>query len=299
MDAQAVVNNYQIQTNMKLKDFTINALKIAGVTDAELTEIVNAPNTDEVVLNDDLIKKFNTGILTLDSAKANPNLKSHFNAQVYNGIDALVSRIVEENEIDSLSKFDIDSEKSTPKKIELLTKALKKSANGKNPANADEIKALNDQLLKLKNESELALKNKENEFENTLIQMQRTQYLSSKEYANIPNEQKEIGIKIANEFINTALTQKGAILVRDNGVLKLKSAKDPSLDYYENNKAVSYNEFADGVLAQNNLLKVQNQTTPAQQGATHTTKTTPAGTEVNTTVIERNKAQLEAMKGSQ
>lgn len=282
---------------MKLKDFTINALKVAGVTDAELTEIVNAPNADEVVLSDDLIKKFNTGILTLDSAKANPNLKSHFNAQVYNGIDALVARIVEENDLDSLSKFDIDSEKSTPKKIELLTKALnKKVGTGKAPANADEIKALNDQLLKLKTESELALKNKENEFENTLIQMQRTQYLSSKEYANIPAEQKEIGIKIANEFINTALNEKGAILVRDNGVLKLKSAKDPSLDYYENNKAVTYNDFADGVLAQNNLLKVQTQ--PPTGKPVTPTKTTPAGTEINTTVIERNKAQLEAMKGT-
>lgn len=285
---------------MKLKDFTINALKIAGVTDAELTDIVNAPNADEVVLSDDLIKKFNTGVLTLESAKSDIRLKSHFNAQTYNGIDSLVAKLVEEYDLPSLDKFDIDSEKSTPKKIELLTKALKKSAaSGKGPANADEIKTLNDQLLKLKSESELALKNKENEFENTLIQMQRTQYLSSKEYANIPAEQKEIGIKIANEFINTALTEKGAILVRDNGVLKLKSAKDPSLDYYENNKAVTYNEFADGVLAQNNLLKVQTQTPPAQQGATHTTKTTPAGTEVNQTVIERNKAQLDAMKGSQ
>lgn len=282
---------------MKLKDFTINALKIAGVTDAELTEITNAANADEVVLSDDLIKKFNAGVLTLDSAKANPNLKSHFNAQVYNGIDALVARIVEENDLDSLSKFDIDSEKSTPKKIELLTKALnKKVSTAKAPANADEIKVLNEQLLNLKTQSELALKNKENEFENTLIQMQRSQYLASKEYANIPD--KEIGIKIANEYLNKALTEKGAILVRVDGQLKLKSAKDPSLDYYENNKIVSYNEFADGVLAQNNLLKVQTQTPPAGTPATQTTITTTAGTEANTTVIERNKAQLAAMKGT-
>lgn len=281
---------------MKLKDFTINALKVAGVTDAELTEIVNAPNADEVVLSDDLVKRFNSGILTLESAKANPDLKKHFNAQVYNGIDALLERIVNENEIDSLALFDIQSEKSTPKKIELLTKALnKKAASSKSPA-TDEIKTLNEQLAKLKTESELALKNKENEFENTLIQMQRSTYLAGKEYANITD--KEIGVKIANEYLNKALSERGAIIVRENGQLKLKSAKDPALDYYENNKAVSYNDFADWVLAQNNLIKVQSQTTPAVTTATQTI-TTPAGKEVNNTVLERNKAVLDQYKQAQ
>lgn len=282
---------------MKLKDFTINALKVAGVTDAELTEIVNAPNADEVVLSDDLVKRFNSGILTLDSAKANPDLKKHFNAQVYNGIDALLERIVNENEIDSLALFDIQSEKSTPKKIELLTKALnKKAASSKSPATADEIKTLNEQLAKLKSESELALKNKENEFENTLIQMERSTYLAGKEYANIPD--KKIGVKIANEYLDQALAEKGATIVRENGQLKLKRANDPTMDYFENNKPVSYNDFADGVLAQNNLIKVQSQTTPAVNTATQTI-TTPAGKEVNSTVLERNKAVLEQFKKAQ
>lgn len=281
---------------MKLKDFTINALKTVGLTDADLAEISSATNTDEIELSDDLINKFNSGILTLDSAKANTNLKSHFNAQVYNGIDALLGRLAEENNIDSLSKFDFDSEKSTPKKIELLAKALNKKVGGSSaPANADEIKQLNDQLLKLKQESDLAIRNKDVEFENTLIQMERQNYLATKDYANITD--KEIGIKIASEYLNKALTEKGATLVRENGKLKLKSSKDLTLDYYENNKAVSYNEFTDGVLAQNNLLKVQTQTTPAIT-ATPRTITTTAGNDVNHSVLDRNKAQLEQFKSA-
>lgn len=282
---------------MKLKDFTINALKIAGVTDAELAEIIATDKVDEYVLSDDLIKKFNTGVLTLESAKANTTLKSHFNAQTYNGIDALLTKLVEENNIDSLSLHDFQEEKSTPKKIEILTKALnKKAGQAKTPETAEEIKTLHSQLLKLKSESELALKNKENEFENTLIEMQRSQYLATKDYANITD--KEIGVKIANEYLNKGLTDKGAIIVRENGQLKLKNSKDPSMAYYENNKEVSYNEFADGVLAQNNLLKVKSQTTPAKTGTT-TTTTTPAATEVNTTVLDKNKATLEAYKQRQ
>lgn len=280
---------------MKVKDFTISALKTAGVSDAELAEILSAQNTDEIELSENLISKFNSSILTLDSAKANTNLKSHFNAQVYNGLDALVNRMVEENNIDSLSKYDIDSEKSTPKKIELLAKALKKNGTA-TPANADEIKGLNEQLLKLKQESETAIRNKDAEFENTLIQMERQNYLATKDYANITD--KEIGIKIASEYLNKALSEKGATLVREDGKLKLKSSKDPSLDYYENNKAVSYNEFTDGVLAQNNLLKVQTQTTPTATPATPRTITTTSANDVNHSVLERNKAQLEQYKAS-
>lgn len=277
---------------MTLKDFAINALKLTGVTDAELTEISAAENLADVKISDDLMAKYNAGILTLNSAKSNADLKKHFNAQVYNGIDALIERIMEENQLDALSLHDIQTEKSTPKKIELLTKALnKKVATGKPVANADDIKTLNEQIVKLKTDHETVLKAKEAEFEGQLINFQRSQYLATKDYANITD--KEIGVKIANEYLNKALTEKGAILVRDNGQLKLKSAKDPSLDYYENNKAVSFNEFSDGVLAQNNLLKVQTQT---QAASATPTITTPAATEKNTTVLERNKAQLELMK---
>lgn len=279
---------------MKLKDFTINALKIAGVTDAELSDIIATDKVDEYVLGEDLIKKFNAGVLTLESAKANATLKGHFNAQTYNGIDALVAKLVEENDLDSLAKFDIDSEKSTQKKIELLTKALnKKVANGtKNPATADEIKTLNAQLATLKGEFELTLKNKDNDYENMLISMQRSSYLQTKDYANIAD--REIGAKIADEYLNKAFTEKGAKLVRENGQLKLKNAMDTSVDFYENNKAVSFNEFADSVLAQNNLLKVSQ--TPATT-ATQTITTT-GKTDANSTVLNANKAQLEQMKAN-
>jgi hypothetical protein len=75
-----------------------------------------------------------------------------------------------------------------------------------------------------------------------------------------------VNIDVAQSLINKALTEKGAILVKNGTGLKLMQAADPALEYYDSsNKAVSFNDFVDRTLADARFLAVSNPKQTAQQ----------------------------------
>jgi len=84
--------------------------------------------------------------------------------------------------------------------------------------------------------------------------------LKGKNYAN-KDMPADTSAKIAQMLIADELQKRGIQPVNENGTLKLKQAKDLSLDYFdENHKQLSYDDFASKILAENKLLAVS---TPA------------------------------------
>ena len=69
-------------------------------------------------------------------------------------------------------------------------------------------------------------------------------------------------------------------MVRDGEVLKLKQKDNLDLDYLENHKPVTFDDFTNKVLADNKLLAVSGGTTPPN--TTPIPTTIPAGMKTNT-----------------
>ena len=102
--------------------------------------------------------------------------------------------------------------------------------------------------------------------------------LASKNYANKQLD-NGVNITIASTLLENALKKSGAIVVNENGTLKLKNAASPELDYYdESHKAVGFGDYVNKLLADNKLLEVSK---PGQQPI-QTPPITIPGKEINT-----------------
>ena len=129
-----------------------------------------------------------------------------------------------------------------------------------------EVKRLTEQLQKLQTEQIAAIATKDNEIAalkashaKQTMDMLVTAALAGKNYANDKVAQ-EANINYARFVIESALKEKGAIIVNDNGTLKLKQAAAPELDYLdEGHKPVTFSGLSDQILAQAGCLKATEQ----------------------------------------
>ena len=80
--------------------------------------------------------------------------------------------------------------------------------------------------------------------------------LKGRHYANA--ELGDTNIDIAHAIIDKALKERKAVIVNDNGVLKLKQADNLDLDFLDGQyKPVSFSDFVSSTLAEKHLLDVQ------------------------------------------
>ncbi len=94
------------------------------------------------------------------------------------------------------------------------------------------------------------------QYESQMLDHRVLSCLQGRNYAN-KDVPAEVNAKFAKTLLSEALEAKGVKLVNENGALKLKQAANVELDFYdENHKAVSFEDFAAKVLADNKLLAV-------------------------------------------
>lgn len=267
---------------MNLGDF-LNTLALTTNVDAtELTAFIDS-NKDKlnIELPSELASQIQSKIITIDSAKHNLDLKKHFFAKALNGTDARITQLLDEYQLDDDAKSVLMAEKSTMKKVELLTSKLKEAYEkkasttnvGKTASLETEIQSLNKQILDIKNQYEDKIKGIHIDFENKQLDYSIKQFLAQKEYANIPD--KDIAIDVAQRYLTSSLDSKGVKLINRNNKPTLVRADDTELDYMENNKQVDFNSFADKLLAEKGLLKVSNSTTNTAVNTATKNVTTP------------------------
>jgi hypothetical protein len=79
--------------------------------------------------------------------------------------------------------------------------------------------------------------------------------LNGKRYAN--QDLGDTNITIGRALVEKALKEQNAVLVNEGGVLKLKQADNPQLDYVDSGfKPVTFGDFTNRVLAEKHLLEV-------------------------------------------
>ena len=219
---------------------------------------------------DAIASSIQSNLLTVDSAKNNPIIKSHFFALALNGVDSEINGLMNELQFSDEVKAEILAEKSSTKRSSLLTKkAIEIEAAKGNAGNVDvekfnaKISELNNQLVakdaeRLSYGEEITSKHR-NETKDLLMKNQ----LSNYNYAmnTIP---KEVNIATALAMINQEANTKGIkVALNDNNQLDLMTADGTK--YFENNKEVNVQSFIDGVLGQHKLIvaKPSNETPPA------------------------------------
>lgn len=270
---------------MKLGDFLNNqATKLGLQNDPALIAILSNSELANKDIPDSFANPLDQGLLSLDSAKNNFGLKNHFSATILNAVDA---RLLDSLDLDEETLAAVQAEKNSYNKIDIVKSALKgqieklKTDPNDKTKKAEiekQIGELNAQIAALKETNSNTVNDLKAQHDNEIKNLVFMNHLAGKSYAN-KDWTVEDNTAFAKTLIENALKEKGAILVKDEKGLVLKQANSPDLDYYHDNKPISFSDFADQVLASKKMLAVNRGTLPN----TPTPPVVPAGvTQQNT-----------------
>jgi len=251
---------------MKLGDLLNNlAAKIGMQQDPALVDLLSSAELSQHEVSDDFAGRLDTELMSLDGAKNNRDVLNHFKPIILKSADDKFAILAEKYGFGS----EMQAEQSTYKKIDLLESKLaaqledlKAKAASAGGAKGEEVTKLTKQIEDLQKQLSNVTASKEKEiadYKNAAAKQQLDMLinfeLNGKRYAN--QELGDTNVTIARALVDKALNENKAVLVNENGVLKLKQAETPSLDYFdESHKAVSFRDFVDRILADKHLLEV-------------------------------------------
>lgn len=204
------------------------------------------------------------GLLSIDAAKNNPELKKYYYANAYDGLERdLIKRAENIGDADFLER--IKSEKSTGKKQGLLLdkmEELRGSANNSGDketekALKEQIKTLNADLSKYKDgyihKDELTKKEQEFETERLNSIIESTFAGQKWTEAIAPNFRSVVGKSALNE----KLSELGASIVRDGNTVKLVQASNPEMDYFDaSSKSIKFEQLVNELMTTNKFIAV-------------------------------------------
>lgn len=253
--------------------------KKAGVdTNIEELKPLFAIDTD---IADEYANKVDTSLLTLEAAKGNPEINRLLRKNHFDAVDAKLVDIIKESGVTLDESY--EKEPNTLLKINMLSKALIEAGKKKAEANnkegvhetlkkqADEFAAKEAAYQKQLKEISDSVISKENEFksirENDLTDFEVSKILLGKDYIFPKEMDSSVKVQTAYGTVKNELAKKGLILKRSEGGQLVITDKDGNPAYDErHNKISDTNSFIDGVLAQNKLLKINDDPNNQHQG---------------------------------
>ena len=253
----------------KLIDFFKDMAVKAGIPadDANLVKVLTDPALAAIEIDPTVSNIIDRNLLSLTAAKANPEvrkaLETTFKAELYNGIDAEIDSAMTDLGLTDAQKTEILFEKGSGKRAALLAKKVKEyeAANHTAAGTSDKkelltkVNDLNNNIAKLQREHADALKAKDTELSDKLLQKDVETDLLGFNYIFPKETPNPVKLAAAKNSIDRRLAEKGLKVVTTDAGRKI--VRLDGTDYFdENNKAVSYNDFISGALAQDNLLLV-------------------------------------------
>lgn len=222
---------------------------------------------------EDLVAALDSKLLTVESAQNNPAIKSYFRSQVLDTVDRNFPTLFDEFEFDEATREEILGIKSTYDRIPAIAKKVKeleaqKAAAGKGDKAAlqEQINNLNKQISQLTQDKERAIQEERSKAQQEIADHIFRHSIDSVDLITDMFD-KPTMLKLAEMQVRSALAAEGAKAVLKDGVLTLVQASDEALDFYKDNKKVTYNEFRDKVLANAKIIKVTATPPAGQTGA--------------------------------
>lgn len=297
---------------MKLAELIAKLAKKSGVDiNSEEFKKISIP---DVEVPDEVATAIDTKLMNESAAASHSAIRNKIKAEALNGIDALVNSIIEEEQLQGTD--DIKGAESSYERVKRLfgfqknafnqkLKDLVKPGSGKDPVDKEayekQLADLNSQLKDLKK----TLSDKETEFNNTresdLTSFEIQKLLLGKEYALPKEMDAELKIQTANAAIQKQLAAKGFKVIRHPETKALTVVKaDGTPAYSESNEPVEINSFFEGVLAQNKLLKVNDDSAAGGSGGSGSGGVVVPGAAGNkggnASIVSEIDAQLAAIK---
>lgn len=239
--------------------------------DQALIDLLSSSELAHSEVNDEFARRLDTGLMSLEGAKNNREVLNHLKPIILKAADDKFAVLAEKYGIADA----MNAEQSTYKKIDILeaqlaTKIadLEKKAQGTGGKETE----LTKQIADLQKQLATVTAAKDNELAAYKKQVAKEQLdalvnfeLNGKRYAN--QDLGDTNVEIARALINKALTEQHALLVNENGTLKLKQAENPSLDFLDSGyKPVSFHDFTNKLLADKHLLEVSSDTDDDDHG---------------------------------
>ena len=122
----------------QVSEFINGLLTLAGVeSDNEQLKLFLADEKlQDIEIHEDLTKKVNSSLMTLESAKNNKDINDSFMAKFYGSIDTTTKRTLKEAGLPEDKLAELDKITDTPKKIELALKEIADHAKNQVPDNS-------------------------------------------------------------------------------------------------------------------------------------------------------------------
>lgn len=252
---------------MKFGDFLNNlATKTGQQNDQAFIDLLSSSELSQHEISDELAQRIDGGLMSLDGAKNNPDVLKHYRPIVLKAIDDKIAVLAEKYGIADK----IATEKSSYNKLDILEQALaakladaEAKVQGAGGQKSEEVARLTNQIADLQGQlqtltasKEAELKSLRDEYSKSQLDMLINFDLKGRRYANA--ELGDTNVDIAHAIIDKALKERKAVIVNDNGVLKLKQADNLDLDFLDGQyKPVSFSDFVSSTLAEKHLLDVQ------------------------------------------
>ena len=244
---------------MKLGEFLNQLGQTAGIDKSLINDLLENETVANSEVNDEFANQLNGNILTVDSAKHNPNVRNHYFAQFNNGIDTMIGRYAD-GLPDEIKEDVLGKEKTTQRisslieaQNKLIEEARKSGGKGDSKELADKIAELNQQIVDLKSGYETEKTQLIESHSEKLRNMRMKTTLGTYQYSDAYD--RSDAILLAENKVQNRLREKGLKLVDVDGNLSLQTSEGQ--DYYENNQKVAFEDFTKDVLAESKLLKVQ------------------------------------------
>jgi hypothetical protein len=236
------------------------------------TKMANAINID---VDDAIANKFNTDYFTHESALQNPEIRSKIKAEILNGTDAEIERLMGKFEFDDAAKADVKKVDKTSKRLEALTDKIKELTEAKagqtkvtKDALSKEIEKLNEQIVNIKTDYENKLQSEKVARKTDKINWELDGLYKGFEYALAA--EKNISVTMAKALIEKINADKG--LKFDISEQGIKIMTKDNTEYFENNVKVTPEDYIKKNLMDNKLLKVAPNTNNNGNAARNTTQ---------------------------
>lgn len=248
---------------MILGEFINQIAQRTGYNADSLKAVTENASLAQVQLPDDFVASFKQGLLTVNEAKINGDLKKHFAGVHLGSVDATINELIDEYGFGDDVKNTLKGEQSTFERLKLFSKSLSDlkdqaatAVGGEKAKLVQKIQELEQAIVAEKDNAKKRISETESAWQGKFANKLMDSHFRGYDYA-IEGVDASINAMTARNLVEAKLAEKGGKIKFADDNITLVSATDEALPFSIDHKPVTFKDFTDSVLAEAKLLKVK------------------------------------------